>query len=239
MTILFLAFWSPVDPDLARVARLTSFDARRARRAYSGIQATAETDPALQNKARREISRAIARYPARELARRLSAVYVVRELSWDGVPLGGTSTLDGRGLYIAVGEMPLGDETWIEGTFHHEFAHVLFDRLRKDVPTKAWLAANAPGFQYAYAEDGGFEAVSKNEDVSEDLDPRLNAQGLLSAYGATEIGEDWATYAERILRNDPEMRAAERRYPRVRAKARLLADFYRKTMPGIRLPSVR
>ncbi len=237
MMILLLALWRiPLkDPFLGRLERLPTFDVRRAERAYPGIRVTAETNPVLRAKAKRELTRAMARYPAREVARRLGAVYVVRMLSWEGVQMGGTSSPDGRGLYIAVGEMPLDDGDWIEGTFHHEFAHVLFERFQKDLPLREWKSANAPGFRYTYGADGGFEAVSKNANVSEELNPALNAQGLLSEYGATEIGEDWATYAERILRNDFATRAVVRRYPRVRAKARLLAAFYRRALPGIKI----
>jgi hypothetical protein len=236
--ILLAAFLSPVwlsvDPDVRRMNLLPSFDARRARRASPGIGVTAETSPSVRAMAENQVRRAMARYPARELLKRLNAVYLVRDLWWEGVHMGGTT--DGQAMYIAVGDVSAWDAEWIQGTFHHELGHLMFDEVRPTLLLANWKTANAPTFRYSYAQDGGFEAVSKDEEIDEELDPKLNVKGVLSAYGATDVDEDWATYAEKAMGNAPEFWKATQKFPRVKTKSKLLLDFYRKAMPGFQMP---
>lgn len=221
-----------------KLDRLVSFDVAKARKDDATISVVAENDPRLRRVAQAALARAFAKYPRLPLNRHLKAVYVVRSMSCEGTAMGGTNSPEARSIWIEVGNPSEGEPRWIEDTFHHEFAHVLADTRRHEMPELAWRAANAPGFKYTYGEGGGFTAVSTGQHVGEDLDKPLNAQGVLSEYGATEFDEDWATYAERIFDPDEGFRMALRASPRVRRKVRLMAAFYRREFPGIALPGL-
>ena len=227
----FLALLAAVAPDLV------TFNVVGAQRDAKGLTATFERDPHLRRLARAALARAFARYPAGTLPRDLDRVYVADDLRWDGTQMGGLSMPGVRAVWLAVGQsVDKSTARWFEASFHHEFAHVLFERREAQIPKSAWRALNSKGFRYRYEDDeGGFSALSKDISTDEALKPSLNAKGVLSDYGATEIDEDWATYAERLMDPEPSFLAAYRRYPRVRQKMRLMAGFYRRAFPGIRL----
>ncbi len=223
-----------------RPMSLVTFNVVGAERADPGLTATFEKSASTRTLARVSLARAFARYPASGLFRLLDTVFVADDLRWDGTQMGGYSMPGARSIWIAVGQsVDENTDRWIEDSFHHELGHVIKDQRRELIPEKAWRAANAPGFRYTHEDaGGGFGAVSSGKDTEESLDPTLNAQGLLSHYGATEFEEDWATYAERLLDPDPTFLKALRKYPRVRVKMRLITALYRRVFPGIHLRDV-
>lgn len=232
------ALAGPPREDLQKqVTALVSFDVAKARRAYPGLGVSPETDEATRRRARRLVMRALAKYPAKSLLRHLKAVFVVHDIWWEKAHMGGASMPGGHEVFVAVGAVPWYDEDWIEGAVHHEFAHLLYDSEAKILPSQAWTAANAPGFKYSYGENGGYDALTA-DDTGEELDSRLNLKGVLSAYGASSITEDWATYAQMLIGENGDFFRAVRLYPRVRTKAELALEFYRKAMPGMRLPKL-
>lgn len=228
-----LAFSLAVNAGLtARREALLSFDADAARGVYAGLGTTALTDPAWQAWVRSVVDYAFARYPVTGLVSRLDGAYVVWALWFDGTYMGGTND---RSRRIVVGLSPgTVDSTWLEHALHHEIAHVLRERPRSGFPDKAWARANAPGFRYG---DGGLNAMKAGQ-AARAFDPALNAQGILCNYGASGMDEDWCTIAEEVVADDPAFWALMPQYPRLREKARLAVEFYRKTFPGIRLRDV-
>ena len=213
----------------ARRDALLSFDANAARGVYAGLGTTPLTDGAWQAWARSVASPSLARYPAAGLVARIDRVYVVWTLWYEATYMGGTNDRSRR-VVVALGPGAI-DSNWLEHALHHEIAHVVRERARSGFPNKAWARANAPGFRYG---GGGLDAMKAGK-ASKEFDPALNAQGVLSAYGASGIDEDWCTVAESVMSDDPAFWDLASRYPRLRAKARLAVEFYRKTFPGIRL----
>lgn len=220
------------------VAALPTFDLSAAQTAYPTMGVTAEDDPAMQKWVRACLAEAMAKYPPYPLLRRLKGVCVVRLMWWDQTYLGGTPSVDNRKLLLSVGTAGI-TSAWLEQSFHHELAHILQLTDKKGFPKKAWEAANAPGFEYAFAKDknGGYAALQGRK-TGKAFVPALNALGLLSEYGSSTFEEDWACYGESILYDDPGFWALAAKYPRVREKARMAIAYYRRAMPGIRLPNV-
>lgn len=138
-----------------------------------------------------------------------------------------------------VGVWPTVDEIWLEHAFHHEFAHALSHGKGVVFPTVAWRRANTPGFVYASEVEGagGYAALPKGKS-GRGFDPKLNEPGLLSEYGTATFDEDWACIAEEVVADNPAFWDLLPKYPRLREKGRLVVEFYRRAMPGIRLRSV-
>ena len=211
---------------------LLSFDADAARGVFARLGTAPLTNEAWRGWVRSVVSPALVRYPATGLVARIDAVYVVWTLWFDGTSMGGTNDRERR-IVLALGPGAV-DSTWLERAVHHEIAHVVRERRRSGFPNQEWIRANAPGFRYG---KGGFDAVRAGQ-VSKAFDAALSTQGVLSVYGASSIDEDWCTIAESVMVDDPAFWAFAARYPRLRAKAQLAVEFYRRTFPGIRLREV-
>ncbi len=208
------------------------FDLPRAQRQNDGAVMVAESDPARQAEARVALTKAFARYPQGFLGHTIRTVYVVRSMADDdGAEYGGTTGDDGASVLITDGDDDAVDAKWTEDVFHHETAHVLLDHNGRAFSRRAWREAAAPDFRYAHPHDGGYWAIRDGED-DDTFVPELNAQGLLNAYGASCLDEDWAVYAMNVLDPSPEFSEIVRRYPRVARRAALVEQFYERVVPG-------
>lgn len=216
------------------VAELVSFDRDSAERVFPGFRIESVDDGKNQSNVAEFLGHTFARYPAESLMRELRSVFVVRRMWWKDVEFGGTHNA-GEGGIILSPSVAITDESWTDHTFHHELAHLIMARHGAEFPRAEWTATNAQAYGHAADANGGYAALVNGE-VGTSFVPALNDVGLLSTYGSASFDEDWACYGEAILSDDPAFWSLVAKYPRVRAKARMAIDFYRKIFPGVRLP---
>lgn len=212
-------------------ATTINFSTGLARVAYPDFSMVGEDRSDRQLDVQKRLGEALTKYPEGTL----KTVFVVKTLEYRDAPFGGTASADGRSIILAIGDRSGSNTDWIGHALHHEVAHSLMFRMSGAFPRDAWLAQNAPGFKYAH--DSGLAAL-KSGDTDFHFVPALAEQGVLSAYGSSSFDEDWACYAQYLLTDDPDFWKLVRRYPRVRAKAKLAVEFYRKAVPGMALPDV-
>jgi len=175
------------------------------------------------------LKHAFARYPSSFLLREVKTVYIVSSMkTQEGVEYGGTVGDDGSSVIIAAEDVT---PDWIESVFHHETAHLLMEHHGDQFPHANWDRTAAPTFRYDHASDGGYGAL-KSGDANDLPDPKLNAQGLLNAYGASCFDEDIATYAAGVVGQSEELATLKKSYPRIASRAALVEAWYQKVCPG-------
>ena len=207
---------------------LVQFD-RDPRFLSGGVATHSEPTGERRDRSQEVLRRAMRRYPPSMLTRHLRFVYVSRRLFQQGEELSGLYVYMPPGLCLAVGSPKEDfDALWLRNTFHHEFSHALYTQ-RPGFPRKEWLAQNAPGFFY----DGSYAEASYDEFATTES---LAEQGLVNSYAASEMAEDFAEVAERVMGNDAEFWRACRKYPRLAEKARLVVRFYQRVEPKFRIP---
>jgi hypothetical protein len=167
------------------------------------------------------IDRAMEKYPDSLLKRNLKRVYVVRRLSFYGVPYGGTNSSDTIYLANAGREMGFSDR-FLEESFHHEFSSILLRNYPSLFDRKAWLMANPPGFKY---QGDGTMAV-RSGSASTKANPRLQVDGFMAQYATASIEEDFNMIAEALLTGSSDFWRAVQSSPRLRQKADVAIRFY-------------
>jgi len=161
------------------------------------------------------------KYPAELLEKNLKNIYALQRMFFFGLEYGGTYYK--RNVYIANGGLENGySNTYLEGTFHHEFSSVLLKRHRRHFDLDAWQAANSPEFSYR---NGGKEALILNE-TDLGLDSNLFHRGFLNQYSLASFEEDFNCFAEYIFLNDPGFWQAWEQHEAIRKKTALLISFY-------------
>ncbi|NQV02065.1 MAG: hypothetical protein HQ542_05440, partial [Bacteroidia bacterium] len=103
------------------------------------------------------LNKAIAKYPEDVLFVYLRKVYVLKSLTFFGVPYGGTNTKDV--VYLTYDNSnPERTAEYVEGVFHHEFSSVLLRKFHKQFDKRGWDVINSPDFKYG---KGVVEAIKK------------------------------------------------------------------------------
>lgn len=167
------------------------------------------------------LDRAMEKYPDSLLKRNLKKVYVVRRLSFYGVPYGGTNSSDTVYLANAGREMGFSDR-FLEESFHHEFSSILLRNYPNLFDRRAWLAANPPGFKYL----GDGTMAVRSGSASTKASPRLQADGFMAQYATASIEEDFNMIAEALLTGNSDFWRAVQSSPRLRQKADVAIRFY-------------
>jgi hypothetical protein len=174
----------------------------------------------------RILGKAMAKYPESLLQRNLKAVYVVRSMSFFGLPYGGTNSLDT--IYLCNDGLAAGfDDAYLESAFHHELSSIFLRNFAGRFEEDLWLASNPDGFRYG---NGGDEAVRTGQ-ASIVYDPALFPDGFLMQYAKASLEEDFNTVAEALLLGDPAFWRAVDRSPRLLRKCRIAMDFYGRLDP--------
>jgi hypothetical protein len=172
------------------------------------------------------LSKAFRKYPDKILTDHLDRIYVLKNLSFFGVPYGGTNYKNT--VYMTDDETNLNYvDDYIEGVFHHEFSSILLRVHSRDFPMKEWKQAAPPGFNYG---NGGVSAII-NGTASLDFDPKLNEEGFLTAYSVSSPEEDINVYAQNLFSGGSPFWAIFDKYEKVRAKTGLVIRFYHQLDP--------
>ncbi len=167
------------------------------------------------------LNKAIAKYPEDVLFVYLRKVYVLKSLSFFGVPYGGTNTKDV--VYITYDNSnPERTFEYVEGVFHHEFSSVLLRKFNKQFDKKLWSGTNSPDFEYG---KGGVEAIKKGE-ASLDYDYSLLSLGFLNKYSQSAFEEDVNVFAQNLFCGGEQFWFIVDTFDKIREKATLIIDFY-------------
>ncbi|MGC4014155.1 MAG: hypothetical protein QM755_06485 [Luteolibacter sp.] len=186
--------------------------------AKAGLLETGE-----QERARKILSQALAKYPPTLLAANLTRVHALGSLEYSGVATGGTNSR--KVVYVvAKGRY----SSWvIEKNFHAEFSSILLRNFPQHLDKVAWEKINPPDFHYG---GSGVQAVREGQ-ASNRFDETLNAAGFLHPYGTASPEEDFNSFASRLLMGDEALWKVLERYPKTMAKAELVMAFYGKLDP--------
>lgn len=202
-------------------------------------------DPAGRDQAREILLRAFAKYPDRVLRENLGGVYVVGSLKFYGVAYGGTYMANARRIVLVYRDT--FDEVGFEQRFHHEFSSILLKRYQASFDEARWTLGNPEGF--AYRAEGIIEEQSGDRSeatrVLEEeqqrtggsgssllqLNPKLMAEGFLTAYNRVSVEQDVNETAAHLFTND-DLWTYARRFPLLDQKVDVLIDFYRAVDPS-------
>ena len=170
---------------------------------------------------------ALGKYPRAIVTKNLRAVQFVREMSFYGVPYGGTNSRDS--VYIANRGADAGfDDAFIVSTIHHEFSSILLRNNPEGFDELAWTAANAPHARYG---TGGTQAI-KDGTANTAYRAELHSAGFLNQYSMSSVEEDFNTFAEALFRGDARLWNICRQFPRVAKKKDLIVAFYASLDPS-------
>ena len=185
-------------------------------------------DPAEVNRSIQVTIIAVRKYPEEVLKENLRSVFWVRKMSFYNVGYGGTNSQNA--LYLSNDGVDLGfTNKYLEQTFHHEFSSILLRNYPQFLDTTLWKKANEPGFDYNDPEDG--VGAIRNNASSQDLDTLLCKRGLLTQYAMSSLENDVNTFAQNLFCPDRGFWKIADNFPRIRAKVKLLIDFYGKINP--------
>jgi hypothetical protein len=169
------------------------------------------------------LSRAIGKYPRSVLTSNLKSIYVVHRLQYSGISAGGTNSRES--VYLANrGEREGFTDSYLEGSFHHEFSSILLRNFPMYLDTKAWEKVNGDKFRYGKS---GVAAVQGNR-VGAAFDPLLNSEGFLCEYAKSTLENDFNVIAEQLFLGNPKFWSVVDKYPGIKTKTKLVIDFYRK-----------
>lgn len=169
------------------------------------------------------VSDALKKYKPGFLVKNLNRIHLVESLEFYNLSYGGTCTQDR--VYIAnKGELLGYTDSFLAGTFHHEFSSVLLTNHLSDFNQSAWKKANPKKFDYVGT---GVDAL-KNGSSSLEYSDSWHVQGFLAEYGTASLEEDFNLFAEGLFSGKSEFWSAYERFEPVRTKANLVIEFYHK-----------
>lgn len=190
-------------------------------------------DEAAQNRLRRLLCVEMAKYPS-DVLESVSQVYVGGTLTYNGEAVGGFHFLGM--VFIAAGEQDAGawTDAHVARAFHHEVSHALMDAHRAKFDAARFREALPAGFVYTeerpvgvggspVIEEGPHPGPGPGED-SPSLD--LLHEGFLVPWAKRGMDEDFASYAEVLLRRPELLLVTFAPESRVGRKARVVRDFY-------------
>jgi len=173
------------------------------------------------------LSQALLKYPAKVLDDNLTKVFVLKSMTFYGLPYGGTNY--GHSVYLSDDtDNPYFTDQYIEMVFHHEFSSILmryhpayFDRAK-------WISLNPPAFRYG---KGGAEAIL-NGQSSMEIDPELAEKGFLSKYSTASLEEDVNVFAQNLFTGGREFWRLVDLNDIIGEKTRMLILFYHRINPA-------
>jgi len=172
--------------------------------AYCKEASSQQVDDALAG-----IERFLNTYRPQVIRKHLDRIFFCSKLEFHGRPYAGTYI--GKNLYID------NDEPHFH--LHHEFASVLMHRLK--FPWKRWRRLRQ-----------GQVGPGSHLWVSDDVYPYLQTYALLEsgfyiAYAASNLENDFNVVVSYYMTERAKLRRTARKYPKLRAKYRIVDSFYR------------
>jgi len=172
--------------------------------------------------------KALGKYPPASLRKELSVVYFLKLMKFYDVEYGGTNSSDA--LYLTNSGIDNGySDLYLEQTFHHEYSSILYRNHPDFLDEDTWVKTNFAGFDYTDPENG--VGAIRNNESSQDLDTSLCRKGFLTQYSLSGIENDINTFAQNIFSPSEGFWELVDRYPRIKKKVQLLADFYNQIDP--------
>lgn len=160
------------------------------------------------------------KFPEAVLERYLDRVYLLQEVTFQGVPVGGLNFRQSRTICIDAG--PGATDSAITRMLDHEMTHLLVSGRAAGFPYRDWARLNPPGFRYG---NGGLEAMRAGILLG-DGDDGCRAQGFSRPYGMADESEDIACIGEMLFSGDPTFWSYVDRFRELRTKVEMLAQFF-------------
>jgi hypothetical protein len=178
------------------------------------------------------LRRAVQAYPPQLFGFFVKGVFLASEVMVQGgYPSGGTF---GEGaIYLPVGFIRTPEDAReIELALHHEFSSFLYRYVASDTSiAERWERELPPGFRYAETREAELRAVTERAPVSRA--DEWYAAGFVHDYGLSSQENDVNTYAELLMADPDRLIELAGRWPRIAAKAQLLARFYARVDPAL------
>jgi len=232
---------------MAHAVQDSSSDQKRLTDAKTGVQIVLEVDadmfpqswkdspinakakplePGEVGRSAKLVQSALAIYPPEVLKSDLRKVFVCRSIDFYGLTYGGTNSFDT--VYLTNNGTGLGyTDSYITGSFHHEFSSI----LKRNHPTlldeRAWNGANPPEFKYGH---GGTEALRMGQ-ASTRLDVTLAGEGFVAQYAKASVEEDFNMVVEGLFSGNPEFWKMVDGHSRLKVKMALAVKFYKTLNP--------
>ncbi|RYX83589.1 hypothetical protein EON83_14420 [bacterium] len=178
-----------------------------------------------QQRGREIASKMLAKYPVAVLKANLKCIYTIEWISYSGVKAGGTNSRD-TVYAIIKDQVP---DAKLEEIMHAEFSSILLRNFPTYFGTESWQHINSPDFHYR---GNGVEAIKKQQ-ASENLSEALLEEGFLNEYAKASTEEDFNSFVGRLFVGDSGLWEAVEKYPRIKAKADLVINFYGKLAPSL------
>jgi len=181
-------------------------------------------DPAKAMLALPALLEAMKLYPRELLNFYLSGVFLADSVAVEGNE--GAGTYANGAIYLSVSfVVDPEDAKQIALGFHHEFSSLLYlGALNEATPGDLWDAQNPEEFRYLRARKDVLEAAGRYAPSWQASE--WYAQGFVSDYGRSSRENDINTYAELLMGDPQELVQLASKWPRIDAKARILARFY-------------
>ncbi len=176
------------------------------------------------------IKSVLRKYPDSVLKTHLERVYVVHNLIFHGVSVGGINS-ENR-IYIVNSGLIRGyTDTRIEETFHHEMAHILLRHFTAKFDETEWEKINPPGFQYLQYK--GLDVTTLKGKYLGNVDRRHLRNGFLDEYALLHWKEDFCIFAQKLFVGQAAFWQIVERYERIKKKTAMVIEFYRTVDPTL------
>lgn len=184
---------------------------------------TKSLDKSKRKQVFRVIQDTLRMYPKSLIQKRLSSLYIFKDLEFKGAKYGGTAENDR--LYIKYSWFWIESGFWIEKTFHHEFGHILEDSYAHLFDKDKWTNLNLIPYKY----DHGLKALLAK--YTGKRNNRLNSKGFIDEYGHSCFEEDFCSFVELLFQPLHETDDFINQYPILQSKMTLVREFYHKIDP--------
>lgn len=178
------------------------------------------------------ISTALSAYPqsyVKAASSQVGIIYLCRKISINGLEFGGM--FSAGAIYVPAIDMDDAYEvTFAQDAVHHEFA--LTGLYGGQSPQDAWRAVNPPGFAYRGDTDKSIVDTAEHRADANDATDDVHEAGFIFEYAKASLVEDWQTYAEQAFGHPEGLIGLVKRFPRVKAKAKIFVDHYEMLDPA-------
>jgi len=172
------------------------------------------------------ITLALGKYPEGLVSDNLDKVFLFGTIRFHGLEYGGT--YHKKKIYIANNGIEHGyTDTYIEGTFHHEFSSILLKTKTRYFNKEGWMMVNPEHFVYG---DGGKAALQTASAILA-LDTTLFSSGFLNQYSLASLEEDFNCFAEFLFLTDEGFWKAYEQHDEIRMKTEIIISFFQSLDP--------